>query len=819
MTSRLDSLWQDIRFGTRRLLDSPSFSAAAVVTLALGIGANTAMFSVLYGALLKPLPFDEPERLVSVYNTRPNVGQTRSMIAPAQYFTYREDSRVFDDVAVWTTRETTLTGVGAAEDVPALLVTDGFLPMLRVRPVLGRPFSPEDDAPGGAGRVIITYGCWQKRFGGDPHVLDRQLTLDGVSQQILGVLPRTFKFMDTTPDVIVPLRFNRAATTIQDFSYYGLARLKGGVTPDLANRDVARMIALVPQRFAMAEGLGPTWFQDAKYGPDVRLLSEDASGGIGNVLWVLMGTIGMVLLIACANVANLFLVRTEGRRQEMAVRAALGAGRGRLVRTLLSESVMLGLLGGAVGVALAAVAVRLVRVTAPETLPRVSDIALDPVVVAFAALLSVVAGLLFGLVPALRFMSPRLAALREGGRTVSDGRQRHRTRSALVVSEIALSLVLLIASALMIRTFQALRQVDPGFTRGREVLTAGIWIPPGLAPTGEPVLRKHQEITRAIERIPGVQSVGLGSETIGNPLLVEDAPLSEGQAPPGRRMRWVLPGYFETRGTRLLAGRHLTWRDVYGYAPVVVIDERLARELWRTPAVALGKRVRESAASPWREVIGVVGEERANGLAQDPPPLVYYPSMIGSFLGRPSPAKRYMVYHVRSTRVGSPSFVKEIQEAVWSVDRTLPLSRVRTLDEMMATTVASTSFALVMLAIAAAVSLLLGVGGIYGVLAYVTTQRSREIGIRMALGAVPGDVTRLFLRHGLWLAGTGVALGVGVAFALSRLMKSMLFGVTATDPLTYAGVSIGLVAVAILAVYVPSRRAAKTDPVVSLRAV
>ena len=354
MSSRLWSVWHDIRFGGRQLRRSPGFFAAAVATLALGISANTAMFSVLYGVLLKPLPFDQPERLVSVWNTAPRIGSTRMVLAPAQYFTYREEHRAFEDLAVWRERSARLTGTGDPVVIPTLMVTDGFLSILRVQPVLGRRFSREDDQPGGPSRVIITYGCWQRRFGGDTRVVGRQATIDGTPREIIGVLPQHFKFLETTAEMLVPLGFDRADTRIQDFSYRGLARLKPGVTLEQAASDAARMLPLVPQKFAMPDALSPTWFQDAKMGPDVHLLSQDATGDVGSVLWVLMGTIGMVMLIACANVTNLFLVRAEGLRQELAIRAALGAGRGRLVRTLLSESVMLGLSGGVVGIALAA---------------------------------------------------------------------------------------------------------------------------------------------------------------------------------------------------------------------------------------------------------------------------------------------------------------------------------------------------------------------------------------------------------------------------------------------------------------------------------
>jgi predicted permease len=490
---------------------------------------------------------------------------------------------------------------------------------------------------------------------------------------------------------------------------------------------------------------------------------------------------------------------------------------------LLSESLMLGLAGGVVGVALAAAAIRVVRAMATDAVPRVTEIGLDPTVVAFAALLSVVAGLLFGLIPVLKFASPRLAALRDGGRTGSDGRERHRTRNALVVSEIAMALVLLISSALMIQTFQALGRVDPGFTRGEEVLTAGLWIPPGLAPDSEQVMRQHREIVRRIERVPGVQSVGLGSWISltgggqGNPLLVRDLPQTEGQAPPTRKMKWISPGYFETMGTRLVAGRQMTWGDVFEYAPVVMINDCLARELWRTPAAALGKLVRESPKSPWREIIGVVGNEHLDGLAREAPAIVYYPSLVETFLGRKPGGQRWMIYAIRSTRTGSPTFTKEIQQAVSSIDRSIPLARVRTLEEITAASMAQTSFALVMLTIAAGVSLLLSVVGVYGVIAYITAQRAREVGIRVALGAQSGDVTRLFVRHNLLLAGLGISFGVSAAVALSRLMASLLFGVSATDPMTYVVVSAGLAGVAVLAGYLPSRGAARVDPLVALR--
>ena len=822
MSSSYTGFLQDARAGVRHVIKSPAFFLSAVLTLALGIAANTVMFSVLYGVLLKPLPFAQPDRLVSVYSSAPGIGWKQAVLCPAQYFTYREENRVFDDVAVWTSRTATLLGAGEPERVRTLMVTDGFFGILRAKPLLGRVFTPDEDRPGAPGRVILTYDYWQRRFGGDTSVIGRQLTIGGGPAEIIGVLPRQFRFLETRPDIVGPLRLDRAATTIEDFSYPGLARLKDGVELERANREIARLLPMVPEKFPASPALGPAWYRDAHMGPDVHWLSEDAAGESGRVLWVLMATVVMVLLIACANVANLFLVRTEGRRQELAVRAALGAGRGRIAAALLAESVGLGLCGGAVGVALAWGGVRLLTAHAPDSLPRVSEIALDPMVLLFALGVSLLAGLLFGLIPVFKFAAPRLGALKDGGRTASEGRERHRARSVLVVSEIAMALVLLVASGLMIRTFVALSRVDPGFVKGSDVLTLDI-AAGRRGIDAEPLTRRHEALVNAIAQLPGVRSVGLTSaltlsgDGMSNPMLVEDHPQPEGQAVISRRMKWISPGYFETLGTRVLAGRTMTWQELYGLTPVVMINERLAREYWKTPADAVGKRVRATTQSPWREIVGVVANERDDGLGQEAPPLMYYPFYVKDFFGRGVFAQGTLTYTIRTSRAGSESLMREIRQVVSTVDAKLPISRVRTLQRVADDSMSDTSFALVMLAIAAVVSLLLGLVGIYGVIAYITAQRTREIGIRMALGAQPGQVTSLFLRHGLRLAGAGIAAGVVGAAALTRLMGSLLFGVSATDPLTYAVVSAILGSVAVVAGYLPSRRAARLNPVEALR--
>jgi predicted permease len=582
--------------------------------------------------------------------------------------------------------------------------------------------------------------------------------------------------------------------------------LKPGVTLSEANADLARMIPLLPQ----------VGFEKLELKPNVRPLAQDVIGNIGHILWILLGTVGVVLLIACANVANLFLVRAEGRQQELAVRAALGASRGRIARELLSESLMLGLAGGVVGLLFALAGIGLLRRLAPATLPRLDEIGIDPVVLLFTLAISLLTGLLFGLIPVLRFGKPNAMALKEGGRAASDAPVRHHTRNALVVAEVAMALILLIVSGLMIRTFVAMRQVQPGFARPEEVQTFRIDVPASLVADPEQMARTHDLIAERLRQVPGVSSVGLSSsitmdgEDNGNPIFVEHVHAPYDELPPLRRFKTVAPGYFETMGNQIVAGRAITWTDIYQVRPVVIISEKLAREYWQKPSDALGKRVRND--STWHEIVGVVGNERDDGLNQPATAIVYWPLLNDTY------QSRAMSYALRSSRVGAPGFLSEIQQAVWSVNPNLPLAAVLTLDEIQADSMAQTSFAMVMLAIAASVALLLGVVGIYGVIAYIAAQRTREIGIRMALGAQTADVRRLFLRHGLLLTGAGIALGIGVSLALTRVMSALLFGVGPMDPFTYAAVSAGLAAVALLATWLPARRASRINPIAALRA-
>jgi putative ABC transport system permease protein len=517
-------------------------------------------------------------------------------------------------------------------------------------------------------------------------------------------------------------------------------------------------------------------------------------------------------------------VRVEGRQQELATRAALGAGRGRIARELIQESLTLGAMGGVLGVGVAFGALRLLKALRPETLPRLDEIAIDPLVIGFAAAAALLSGVLFGLIPILKYSGPQFVTALRGTRTSSHSRERHRARNVLVVVQVALALVLLVASGLMIRTFQSLRQVEPGFTRANELQMMRVSIPPTLIEDPSRVVRTYRDILDTLAALPGVRSAAFVSSAplegfnSNDPIVAEDKTYDPKKIPPIRRFKFVSPGYFRTVGTPLITGRDITWSDVFDDRSVAVISENMARELWGAPAAALGKRIKIAPVDSWREIVGVVGDVRDNGVHEPAPAIVYWPTMMVKFWGNERFASRSLTFVLRSDRTGTESFLTQIRQSVWSVNGSLPLALVRTLQDVYDQSLARTTFALVMLAIAGGMALLLGIIGIYGVIAYSVSQRTREIGIRMALGVEQRDLRRMFLQHGLVLAGIGVVVGIGVAAALMRLMTSMLYQVSPLDLTTYAGVSIVLLAAAMTASYLPARRAASLNPVDALRA-
>jgi predicted permease len=819
----VDSLVRDLRYALRGLARRPAFTGAAVVTLALGIGATTAIFSVVYSVLIKPLPYPNADELVSVDAAAPGIGVEDLFSEPTMFLTYREENRAFADIGLWQRGGTTLTERDEPELMTTLWVTDGVLRALGVQPVRGRWFAEEEyrAAAEKPENVILSHAFWQRRFGGDEAVIGRELSIDSKPARVVGVMPRDFRFLDWTPqpDTIVVWRLDPATEVNDNFSSNLLARLKPGVTPAEARADVERMLPIWLDAWPPAPGRSLTREQLVSWQitPRVRPLQDALVGTIATALWVVMGAIGAVLLIACANIANLMLVRADARRPELAVRGALGATPARIARELLIESVVLGSIGGALGLVLAYFGVALLVANGPSDLPRLAEIAVYPPVLAFTFCVSLASTLVFGGVTALKVAAradTRLSGLPRGA---SVTREHSATRSVLVVVQVALALVLVVSAALMIRTLQALLDVDPGFSDPATIQTALVYIPESVSSDAEAYTRMEREILDRIAALPGVASAGFatnipmdGSRPSGS-IAIEGEPIAAGDTPPMRRLNWVAPGYFAALRTRIIAGRDVTWNDIETGGRVVLLSENFARELAGDPAAALGLRVRGRSGS--FEVIGVVQGIRQDGLNQEPPETVYWPVLIGDELGQ-----RSVRFAIRSERAGTAGLMNEVRQAIRSVNGSILVAAEGTLADFYAESLARTSFTLVMLAIAGAMALALGVVGIYGVIAYVVAQRTREIGIRSALGAEPRQLARMFLRHGLALSAVGVIVGLVAASALGRTMSSLLFGVAPFDTVAYATAIGVILAAAALATYVPARRAAKIDPIETLRA-
>ena len=842
--SRPESVGRDLLYALRGLRHNPTFTVVVVLTLALGIGANTAVFSVVNSVLLRPLSYPRPEELVALRQIAPGAEGLASSsdglgLSPSMYFTYAEQNRAFQSLGVWVSTISTVTGVGDPEQIRVIGISDGVLEAFDVPPAAGRWLQASDQVgvsrppPAvirGTTTGMLSFEYWQRRFGGDRSVIGRTIMMDSRPREIVGVMPPGFRIVNADADVIFPLAFDRGRLTLSGFTYQGVARLKPGVTIAQANADLARLVPIWMASWADGPGSDPRVYETWKITPDLRPLKQDVVGSVTDVLWVVMATIGLVMLIACANVANLLLVRAEVRQREFSLRVALGAGRGRMIRGLLIESVLLGVIGGALGVGLAYAGLRVLLVIGPAHLPRLNEISLDLRALGFTIALSLLTGLLFGLIPALKYTGPRMsAALVSLGRTASVSRERQRVRSVLVIVQVAIAFVLLVSAGLMIRTFQSIRTAKPGFTQPEHLETLRIFFAASLARDAERVTRMQHDIQDTLSSIPGVTAAAFGSampmEGFGLNLGVvnfgairtDDRPDTGLDTPPVRAFKYASPGFLRTAGTRMVAGREITWTEVYDLRPVVTISENLARELWGTPEAALGKRLRHSAGMPWHEVIGVAQDVRENGVYQPAPATVYWPTMSAYIgIGSGTNAIRQVTFIVRSERTITENFLNQVRRAVWSVNASVPVSP-RTMKDIYDRSLAGTSFTLVMLAIAASMALLLGVVGIYGVTSYAVSQRRREIGIRAALGAQQGELKAMFVRHGLMLAGIGVAIGLGAAAGLTRLMSTMLYGITPLDPVTYAAVPVVLITATALASLVPARRAASIDPVDALR--
>jgi len=828
-----DTLIRDLAQAARGLLRSASFTVVSIGTLAIGIGATTAVFSVVDSVLLKPLPYPESDRIVALWHDAPGAPGLTAVsgglqISPSMLVTYRENSTSFDKVGLWTLGVGNVTGQGEPEQIDAVAVTGQVMGVFGVPPLLGRSIDERDEQPGAARVAMLSYGYWQQRFGGDPSVIGRNIELNAAPAEIVGVMPRGFRFGDVEADVIQAFPIDPSQLIPPPFCCNGVARLKPGVTIAQANADIERMLPIWIDRFPFPNGQsGRSVYLDTwRVMPALRTLKDDVVGSVGDTLWVVLAMIGIVLVIAGANVTNLLLVRGETRARELEVRAALGAGSWRIARSLLAESLLLAAVAGAVGVVLAYAVLEALLFLAPEQLPRLAEIALDARSLVFAAFVTVAAGITISAAPVLRAVRARLSTGLRSARGVSMGRAQHRAQNALVVGQVALALVLLVTSGLMIRTFQALRAVEPGFTAPESVQTFRIVMPPQLVPQARDVPVEQRAIVEALEALPGVESVGFTNAlpmeqvTTGWDSINVEGLAADGPAAMALRVYNLMsPGYLDAMGIRLVAGRDLGWADLEETRNVALISAGLARELFGSAEAALGRRIRPPGPpTPWREIVGVVDDVRINGPDEAAPAAVYWPTFMADFQGAPFAALRGAAFVVRSPLAGTSALTRQIERAVWSVNPNLPLAAVRTMQSIYDRSLARTSFTLVMLVAAAGSALVLGIVGFYGVLSYAVSTRRREIAIRYALGARTRDVQARIVRQGVVLAGIGVAMGLGAAAGVTRLMASLLYEVQPVDPLTYAAVAAGLIGDAALASYLPARRASSVDPAESLAA-
>jgi putative ABC transport system permease protein len=805
----LRDLFQDLRYAGRMQLKNPGFTIVAVIALALGIGANTAIFSVVNSVLLRPLPYKDPERLVMVWEDASKHGYPRDTPASANYVDWRDQNTVFEGMAAIADESFNLTGAGEPERLEGRLVSANLFPLLGVDPHIGRTFTSAEDQPGSNRVVVLSYPLWQRRFGGDKSIVGRPLSLNGETYTVVGVMPARFQFPTSDDQVWAPIAFTNEDATNRNRHYLQvLARLKPGTSLEQAQTEMSTIAARLQQQYPDS---------NADQGAAVTPLHEHLVGDIKPALLILLGAVGLVLLIACANVANLLLARAAVRQKEIAVRVALGARRWRLLRQFLTESVLLSALGGVVGLALAYGGLVLLRAFIPENISQAGQISIDLKVLGFTFVVSLFTGLIFGLAPALQAARfNQTETLKEGGRDSATGSSGKRLRGLLVMAEVAVSLVLLIGAGLLINSFLRLRNVDPGF-RSNNLLTMRIVLP---QPKYEQFERRSAFYTELIQRVQNIAGVKSAAVTTNLPLYRQGNSIGisiEGQPPPppGQEnivvTRIISPGYFDTMSIPLVSGRALTDQDTATTPRVAVISETMARKYWpgQDP---IGKRIgtgRIQRPEDWTQVVGVVKDVRQFELTADPRPQMYLPYKQRGFFDL-----RDLVV---KTEVDPATLAATVRQTVWAIDKDQPVSNIRTMDEILLDSIARQRFSMLLLAIFAGVALVLAAVGIYGVMSYSVAQRTHEIGIRMALGAQTGAVLRLAVGYGLKLVVAGTVIGLIAAFALTRVMSTLLFGVTATDPATFTLISLLLIAVAALASYIPARRATKVDPIIALR--
>ena len=804
----METLIKDIRYGARSLLKRPALTCIAIVTLAIGIGANSAIFSTINALLLKPLPFPDPEHIVALWEKVPSRGVERNELAVANYLDWTAQTKTLEHLGMYRWWSTNLTGSDSPERVQGFQVTPNFLDIVGVKPMLGRGFSSEESQPGKDAVAILTYNLWQRRFGADPNIVNKTISTNGIARTVIGVMPPDFNYPKGA-EIYAPLAITpELARSRGSHAYLGIGRLKPGVSIQGAQAEFDTIASQLEKQYPET---------NTGRGVVIYPILEDTVRMYSTALWVMMAAVGFVLLIGCANVANLMLARASARQREIALRAALGASRFRIIRQLLTESVLLGVLGGGLGILIAYWGVDAIRTASPGEAARFAPgwnhLGINLPVLAFTMLLSVLSGVVFGLAPAWQLSKPDLnSALKEGSRQASSG--SHRLRGLLVVSEVALSLMLLVSAGLLIRSFLQLVKTDPGFN-SESLLTMNLVLPAAKYKEEAQRAAFYSDLISRVEGLPGVESVAavnhlpLGGSNSSTGFLIEGVP----EPPPGQefvgRYRVCTPNYFKTMGIDVLQGRAFSDQDKAGAPPVIIVNETLARKYW-PDGEPVGKRMRYTGPlreNPWMQVVGVVRDVKHD---------MTLPITEDFYVPHAQDAWQSMAL-VAKTRVEPASMAAPIRQQVWAIDKDQPVFDVHTMREVRAISLALYSFSSVMLGIFAGVALLLAAIGIYGVMSYAVTQRTQEIGIRMALGARAIDVLKLVVKNGMGLALIGVAVGLAGSFGLTRLLASLLVGVTPTDAVTFSIVSCGLLLVALLACYIPARRATKVDPMVALR--
>jgi putative ABC transport system permease protein len=810
----MDNLIQDIRYAARVLAKSPGFTIIAIITLALGVGANTAIFSVVNTVLLRPLPYNEPDRLVTVWESSKPRNLEHSQASPVTFTEWREQTHLFESIAGWWYPQINLTGGdGEPERVRTIDTTYAFFDVLRAQPLLGRTFLAGEDRPGGERIAVIGYGLWQRRFGSDPNVIGQAVTLDGGRYTIIGVMPQGFKYPEET-EVWRPLGWDPARHSRNARFFEVVARLKEGVSPEQAQSEMSALAGRIAQEHPQSNS---DW--------DVSIISlhDQIVGNYQTSLWIMLGAVGFVLLIACANVANLLLARAEAREKEVCIRLALGAGRLRLIRQFLVESALLSLAGSAVGLALAYFGGNLLMQYNPVKVPNLNDVTINGRVLLFTLGVAMITGLVFGLVPALHASRTDLnRTLKEGGRDSKASSGGRRIRSTLVVAEIAIALVLLVGAGLMLRSFFRLQEIDTGFN-SESVLTFNLQLPFASYQDWRKVPEFYTQLLDRIEALPGVKSADatgflplqsgwrMNFNVVGRQPSAADEELRV-------QYHQVSPGYFQTLGIPLISGREFQREEDATRPGVAIISQALARSLFPDED-PIGKRVSNISRGIGplarylpqvneAEIIGIVGDVKNNGIKSATEMAIYFPQSQFAY--------RSMNVVVR-TQSNPMSIVGAVRNAVWSLDSNMPISNMKTMEQTLSDSIAPQRFTLTLLGLFAALSLALAGVGIYGVMSYTTAQRTREVGVRMALGASRSDITSLVMKQVVTLAATGVAIGLAGAFGLTRLMATLIFGVSATDPLAFTAVSMLLAGVALLAGYIPAYRATKVDPMTALR--